>query len=109
MGHSSSIALGIALQKPDKKLWIIDGDGAALMHMGSMALVGASAPGTIVHVVINNGSHESVGGMPTVAEKIDLVMIAQGCGYPHAICVDSFDKLDQALKEAKDRNEPSFI
>lgn len=57
MGHSSSIALGIALQKPDKKLWIIDGD---LMRMGSMAFMGANAPGNIVHIVMNNGSHESV-------------------------------------------------
>lgn len=101
MGHSSSIALGIALQKPEKKVWIVDGDGAVLMHMGSMALLGANAPKNVVHIVINNGAHETVGGMPTVAEKIDLVKIAEGCGYEKAVCVDSFETLEVALTEAK--------
>lgn len=104
MGHSSSIALGIALQKPEKKIWIIDGDGAVLMHMGSMALMGANAPKNVVHVVINNGAHETVGGQPTVAGKIDLVQIAKGCGYPEAVSVDSFDQLDKALKEARTKD-----
>jgi len=109
MGHSSSIALGIALQKKDKKLWIIDGDGAALMHMGSMAVLGAYAPKNIVHIVINNGAHETVGGMPTVAEKLDLIKIAEGCGYKNAVSVDSFEALDKALAAAKERNELSLI
>lgn len=109
MGHSSSIALGIALKKPGKKVWIIDGDGAVLMHMGSMAVMGATGPKNIVHVVINNGAHETVGGMPTVAGKIDLVQIARGCGYPNAVSVDSFEALDEALKAAKERNELSLI
>lgn len=109
MGHSSSIALAIARQKPDRKIWIIDGDGALLMHMGSMALLGSNAPKNIVHVVINNGAHETVGGMPTVAEKIDLCKIADGCGYPNFVSVDSFDALDEALRAAKDRDALSFI
>lgn len=109
MGHSSSIALAIARQKPDRKVWIIDGDGALLMHMGSMALLGANAPRNVVHVVINNGAHETVGGMPTVAEKIDLCKIADGCGYPNFISVDSFEALDEALRAAKGRDELSFI
>ena len=109
MGHSSSIALGIAMQKPDKKIWIVDGDGAALMHMGSMAVLGANAPKNVVHIVINNGAHETVGGMPTVAEKIDLVKIAEGCGYPDRICVNSFEELDRALERAKTTPELSFI
>ncbi len=109
MGHVSSIALGIASQKPDKKIWIIDGDGAALMHMGSMAVLGANAPKNVVHVIINNGAHETVGGMPTVAGQIDLVAIAKGCGYPKAVCVDSFEKLDEALMRAKNHDGLSFI
>ncbi len=109
MGHSSSIALGIAINKPDTKIWCIDGDGAVLMHMGSMALMGANAPKNMVHIVINNGAHETVGGMPTVAEKIDLVNIAKACGYPNAVCVDNFDDLDNELEKAKRRNELSFI
>lgn len=109
MGHSSSIALGIALQKPDKKIWIIDGDGAVLMHMGSMAVIGANAPENVVHIVINNGSHETVGGMPTVSEKIDLVKIAEGCNYRSAVCADSFEALDRALAEGKEKKGLSFI
>ena len=109
MGHSSSIALGIAMQKPNRKIWIVDGDGAALMHMGSMALLGANAPKNIVHIVINNGAHETVGGMPTVTEKIDLIKIAEGCGYPNCVCVDNFDDLDKALNHAKEKNELSYI
>lgn len=109
MGHSSSIALGIALHKKNAKIWCVDGDGAALMHMGAMATIGANQPQNLVHIVINNEAHESVGGMPTVSNKIDLVAIAKACGYPHAIVVDSFEALDKALLAAKDRNELSFI
>ncbi len=109
MGHSSSIALQIARQKPADKVWCIDGDGALLMHMGSMALVGANKPQNMVHIVINNGAHETVGGMPTVAEAIDVVAIAKGCGYPNAVCVDSFDALDCELAAAKAKNELSLI
>lgn len=109
MGHSSSIALSIALQKPDKKVWIIDGDGAALMHLGAMAVLAANAPKNLVHIVINNGAHETVGGQPTVMANADVIGIAQGCGYKNAVSVDSFEKLDAALIAAKGRNELSFI
>ena len=109
MGHSSSIALGVAINKPDQKIWCVDGDGAVLMHMGSMALLGANKPANMVHVVINNGAHETVGGMPTVAGSIDLVGIAKACGYPYAVKVDTFEDLDKELKDAKERGELSFI
>ena len=109
MGHSSSIALGVAINKPDKKIWCIDGDGAVLMHMGSMAVIGANAPKNLVHVVINNSAHETVGGQPTVAGKIDMVAIAKACGYKKAVSVDSFEALDEALLAAKNANELSLI
>lgn len=109
MGHSSSIALGVAVNKPDTRVWCIDGDGAVLMHMGSMAVLGANAPKNLIHVVINNGAHETVGGMPTVASGIDLVAIAKGCGYPNAVSVDNFDALDTELEAAKARNQLSLI
>lgn len=109
MGHSSSIALGVAMNKPDTKVWCIDGDGAVLMHMGSMAVLGANAPKNMVHIVINNGAHETVGGMPTVAGQIDLVTIAKACGYPYAISVDNLEDLDKELERAKNRNEFSMI
>lgn len=109
MGHSSSIALGVAINKPEQRIWCVDGDGAVLMHMGSMAVLGANKPKNLIHVVINNGAHETVGGMPTVAGQIDFVAIAKACGYPNAVSVDNFDALDAELEAAKGRNELSLI
>jgi phosphonopyruvate decarboxylase len=109
MGHSSSIALGVAINKPQTRVWCVDGDGAVLMHMGSMAVLGANKPKNMIHVVINNGAHETVGGMPTVAGNIDLVAVAQACGYPYAVSVDSFEKLDAELEAAKNRGCLSLI
>ncbi len=109
MGHASSIALGVALNKPQQRIWCIDGDGAALMHMGSMAVLGANTPENMIHVVINNGAHETVGGMPTVAANIDLTAIAKACGYKYAVCADSFEALDKELEAAKNRKALSFI
>ena len=109
MGHSSSIALGVAINKPDKRIWCVDGDGAVLMHMGSMAVVGNVNPDNFVHIVINNGAHETVGGMPTVASNMDLVAIAKACGYNYAVSVDNFDDLDMELQKAKEMNKLCFI
>ena len=109
MGHSSSIALGVAINKPEAKIWCIDGDGAVLMHMGAIALLGTNAPNNMVHIVINNGAHETVGGMPTVADGINLVAIAKACGYPNAVCVENFEELDRELETAKKRDELTFL
>lgn len=109
MGHSSSIALGVAINKPDTRIWCVDGDGAVLMHMGSMAVVGANKPKNLIHIVINNSAHETVGGMPTVASGIDLTAVAKACGYPNAVCVDNFADFDKELEAAKNRNELTFI
>ncbi len=109
MGHSSSIALGVAVNKPEQRIWCIDGDGALLMHMGAMAVLGSVSPKNLIHVVINNGAHETVGGMPTVAKEMDLIAIAKACGYPNAVSVGSFEALDKELQAAKERNELSLI
>jgi len=109
MGHSSSIALGVAINKPGSRVWCIDGDGAVLMHMGAMALIGNIRPGNMIHIIINNESHETVGGMPTVARQIDFVGIAKACGYPEAVSVDNFVDLDAELAKAKVRNRLSLI
>lgn len=109
MGHASSIALGVALNKTETKIWCIDGDGAVLMHMGSMAVLGANKPDNMVHIIINNEAHETVGGMPTVSSSVDYVAVAKACGYPNAICVDSFEELDKELRIAKESNELCMI
>ncbi len=109
MGHSSSIALGVAIQKNKQKIWCVDGDGAALMHMGAMAVIGANRPENLVHVLINNGAHETVGGMPTVGENVDWPSVAKAVGYPNAVTVSDNAALDNELQRAKERNELSFI
>ena len=109
MGHTSSIALGVVLQKPQQKIWCIDGDGAMLMHMGAMAVIGANKPSNLVHIVINNGAHETVGGLPTVASEINLVKMAEACGYPYAVRVSEFEQLDKELQAAKEHRELTLI
>ena len=100
MGHASSIALGVALNRPDKRVWLIDGDGSMLMHMGSLAVIGSLNPKNIIHIVINNSAHETVGGMPTVAGNIDINNVASGCGYYSVYSVDNETDLRKALTEA---------
>ena len=97
MGHASQIALGIALAQPERRVWCFDGDGATIMHMGSMAIVGNKAPKNYLHVVFNNGAHDSVGGQPTVGLKIDLPAIAKAVGYKAAISVDNKEELEKQL------------
>lgn len=98
MGHASQIALGIAMAKPDRRVWCFDGDGAAIMHMGSMAIVGNKAPKNYVHVIFNNGAHDSVGGQPTVGLKIDIPAIAKAVGYKETISVDKKEELLTVMK-----------
>lgn len=109
MGHASSIALGIAVQSRDKRIWCIDGDGALLMHMGALAVIGANNPNNFVHVVINNEAHESVGGMPTVAGFVNLSEIAKACNYKYVASVDSYTELDNALEYIKAHHQLSFL
>lgn len=109
MGHCSSIALGLALNRPEKTFWCIDGDGALIMHMGAMAVIGSVKPRNLIHVVINNGAHESVGGMPTAAANVDLIKIAQACGYVETFRATSFDELEKFLRRAKSARELVFL
>jgi phosphonopyruvate decarboxylase len=81
MGHASQIALGIALSNKDKYVYCIDGDGALLMHLGGLAIIGNAEPKNFIHILINNGAHDSVGGQETVGFKIDTLTIAKACGY----------------------------
>ncbi len=104
MGHASSIALGIALQKPDKRVWCIDGDGAALMHMGAMAVISDIKPKNLIHVVINNGAHETVGGQPTVLAGRNLATFAGDLGYAKCYSAEDIDELNRILTEICNNN-----
>ena len=109
MGHASSIALGIASQKEQTTVWCIDGDGAALMHMGALAVIGACRPDNLVHIVIDNEAHETVGGMPTVSPAIQLAGIARDCGYAYTAEIDTMEALVSELKAARDRKQLTFL
>ena len=109
MGHASQIALGIALAQPERRVWCFDGDGAAIMHMGSMAIVANKAPKNYVHVVFNNGAHDSVGGQPTVGLKIDLPAVAKAVGYKATYSVDSKAELENVLAKVNSFESPALL
>jgi len=109
MGHASQIALGIALSQPDRRVFCLDGDGALLMHMGSLALIGSSRPRQFVHVVLNNGCHESVGGQPTVGFEIDIPKIAEACGYSAAVSVSTVADLMNSLERFHEIEGPCLL
>ncbi|SFI08487.1 phosphonopyruvate decarboxylase [Pseudobutyrivibrio sp. OR37] len=101
MGHASSIALGIAVTRKDKRVWCIDGDGAFLMHAGAMFTNAKIKPKNLVHVIINNEAHESVGGMPTAANVEEFSQIALSCGYEKVFQVSKIDDLREKLEIIK--------
>jgi phosphonopyruvate decarboxylase len=94
MGHTASIAMGVAQGQSSRRVICLDGDGSAIMHMGALAIIGQSGLRNLIHVIINNGAHDSVGGQPTVGFATDLAAIAQGCGYARVQSV--FRKADIA-------------
>lgn len=109
MGHASQIALGIALQKPDRKVYCFDGDGASIMHMGNMAITASMKCKNYVHVVFNNGAHDSVGGQPTVGLKIDIPAVAKAVGYATVYSVANLEELDTKLTEIKFQEGPILL
>ena len=109
MWHTSSIALGIATNKPNQKVWCIDGDWSCLMHMWALAINWWLNVNNFVHIVINNWSHESVWWMPTALHNINLWEIAKSCGYNHVFIANNFNELDNVLKKTKDTNKLTFI
>ena len=109
MGHASQIALGIAMALPGRRVWCFDGDGAAIMHMGSMAIVDGKSPKNYIHVVFNNGAHDSVGGQPTVGLKINLPAVAEAVGYKAAYSVETSDGLAEVLDKVKGQVGPVLL
>lgn len=109
MGHASQIALGIAQRHGDRTVWCVDGDGALIMHMGSLAIIGTQAPPNLRHVVINNGAHDSVGGQPTAGLEIDISGIARACGYRVVASVSSADDLRAALADMREVMGPTLL
>lgn len=97
MGHASAVALGLALGRPDRRIVLLDGDGALLMHLGALATIGLARPKNLIHIVLDNGVHDSVGAVPTGAWALDLVGLARAAGYPSACRVDRLEQLPSAF------------
>jgi phosphonopyruvate decarboxylase len=108
MGHVSQIALGVALNTK-KKVVCLDGDGAVLMHMGALAIIGTKKPKNFLHIVLNNGCHDSVGGQPTVGFNIDITKIAKACGYANVKSVKNRSDLEKTVKDLLAKSRPSLI
>jgi phosphonopyruvate decarboxylase len=100
MGHASMIALRIAVEKPGCRVWCLDGDGAGLMHLGALPLIAGRHPQNLIHVVINNGAHETVGGMPVCSGSMNISSLASAAGYAHVLTAASEKELDQVLAAA---------
>ena len=109
MGHASQIALGIAMAKQDRRVWCFDGDGATIMHMGNLAIVASKHPKNYIHVVFNNGAHDSVGGQPTVGLDIDIPRIARAVGYKHTFSVSTKEDLVDILNDVKAGDGPTLL
>lgn len=110
MGHVSSVGLGLALARPDKRIVVFDGDAAAVMHMGALATNCRYKAGNMLHIVLNNGVNESVGGQPSTGYLIDLTTVAKACGYRtvgHA--VETKEELQQIVRESQSGEMPLFI
>ena len=109
MGHASQIALGIALAQPNRRVFCFDGDGAVIMHMGGMAIVGARKPKNYVHVVFNNGAHDSVGGQPTVGHDIELTQVARAVGYSTVLKAETAEQLADIMCTTEVAEGPVFV
>ena len=109
MGHASMIALGIALAKPERRVWCLDGDGAALMHMGHLGVIAKKAPRNLIHVIMNNGAHETVGGMPVAEGVMRFAPLARDAGYPAVFTADTLPGLQEALAAAQTQPTLSLI
>jgi phosphonopyruvate decarboxylase len=109
MGHASQIALGIALARPGQRICVFDGDGAAIMHLGSLAVIGEQAPTNLYHVIFNNGAHESVGGQPTPTQRVDFPGLALATGYGRATSVETLDAIAPAVDELIADDGPALL
>ncbi|MDS1271265.1 phosphonopyruvate decarboxylase [Lipingzhangella sp. LS1_29] len=109
MGHASSIALGVALREPEREVWCFDGDGALLMHLGSLAVIADHAPSSYFHVVFNNGVHDSVGGQPTSIDNVNVAATARSLGYRYADTTSDIAQLPQKIAAMRDHGGPALL
>lgn len=109
MGHASSLGLGVALAQPERAVVVLDGDGAALMHLGAMSTIGRQAPANLVHIVLDNGIHESTGGQCTTSDSTSFAQVAAACGYRSAVGCPTLDDVETALRSALTSPGPHLL
>lgn len=109
MGHASQIALGIALAQPHREVHCLDGDGAVIMHMGALAVIGSLKPANFRHIVVNNGAHDSVGGQPTAAFGMDIPRIAAACGYREVSRADTVNEVTRSMEQLSRVPGPTLL
>ncbi len=108
MGCGVAQGLGLALNT-ERPVLVLDGDGAALMKLGSLATVGAERPKNLIHVVLDNGTYDSTGGQPTTSPGVDFATVAVACGYPHGYRCDGLDGFEAAIQSSLRRPGPHLI
>ena len=109
MGHASSIALGVAIAKPERQVFCLDGDGSALMHLGAMAIIGSRQVEGFKHIILNNMAHDSVGGIRTEGGGISFAKIARICGYKEAFYIESEEQLCEVMNRVKSTRGPLLL
>ena len=109
MGHTASIALGVALGNPARRVLCLDGDGSVLMHFGALPIIGSLNPANLVHVLLNNAAHESVGGQPTVAGHLDFASVAKACGYHHYYLATDAETLSRCWEQLDQQRGPILL
>jgi phosphonopyruvate decarboxylase len=109
MGHASQIAMGIALAQPGRQVVCLDGDGAMLMHMGAAAIVGAAGVANFKHIILNNGVHDSVGGMPSAGLRVSFTEIARACGYTDAWRVERREDMVGKVAQLRSARGPAML
>ena len=109
MGLLSSLGLGLALLAPQRRVWVLDGDGSALMNLGALPLIATSSPPNLIHIILDNEAYESTGGQPSISASIDLASVGESCGYRQVDRVTELDGLERALAPQSSPAGPRLI
>jgi phosphonopyruvate decarboxylase len=109
MGLASSLGLGVCLMQPEKRVFVIEGDGSALMSLGTLPLIATEAPSNLTHVILDNEAYESTGGQPTISADVSLAAIGAAAGYRQVASVEDAEGLDGALRNAAAMDGPWLI
>jgi thiamine pyrophosphate-dependent acetolactate synthase large subunit-like protein len=109
MGLLSSVGLGLALLTPEQRVFLLEGDGSALMSLGTLPLIATERPANLVHIILDNEAYESTGAQPSISHEVNLAQVGQSCGYPRALRVDDAEGLEKALQTCLTDQGPSLL